>query len=158
MLERILTIEKEKNRITRVLSSHSKKNEIDLLMTKSDFFREMKEKRELNEASRPLDEKYGNHTWLMSLRRPVDFEGTRFVNVNIGTSERPIWQVVKEYISKETERIRKPKSGVHKKTISFFSNSGIIAGPDSALPKTSLQGDKLDELEVMDVIILGCWE
>lgn len=107
----------------RAISSHSSKIPKDLLMSKTDFFRANKENREMNERNRPLDEKYGCNSWIMSLRRPRDFKGTRFVNVNVGTIERPIWRVVVESIPKESqEKIRKPSQDLafsHKD--SFYS-------------------------------------
>jgi len=85
---------KESEHLMRALSSYSKKKPTELLLTKSDFYRQQKEKRELHETSRPLDEKYGCNTWLMSLRRPKEFKGLRFVDINIGTHQRPIWSRV----------------------------------------------------------------
>lgn len=131
VLQRSAEYERDKEKLKRALSSRSKKPAGQLLMTKSEMYRQEKELREKTETSRPLDERYGNHTWYMSLRRPRDFTGTRFVNVNIGTQEHPIWRVVKEFVGKDPERIRKPASGFPKGTtyLTIGSKKLLVTGP-----------------------------
>ena len=88
------------------MSVRSKRSKQQLLLYKTDFFREKKELRESYENSRPIDETYGKNCWIMGLRRPKDFKGTRFACVNVGTNLNPIWKTVKETIPRETEKIR----------------------------------------------------
>ena len=126
VLERIDNHLREKEHLTRALSNYSKKSPDELLISTTDFYRQKKENREMAESSRPLDQRYGCHTWIMSLRRPPDFKGTRFVNVNVGSSERPIWRVVKEYVATDNEKIRKPRSGIPGKTVNSFFNTDKI--------------------------------
>jgi hypothetical protein len=114
-------------------------------MSKTDFYRAHKENKEMNERNRPLDEKYGSNSWIMSLRRPRDFKGTRFVNINIGKIERPIWRVVQESVPKESlEKIRKPVNDLAYSTKdSFYSKKSMSKSNNLN------QNDQICGLEVM---------
>ena len=94
----------EKGLLERVLSHRSKKSSADLLINRTDFFRKKKEIKESYEDNKRLDERYGDNTWVMGLRRPVIFKGSRFCYVNSGSAINPIWGKVNEIV-KENEKI-----------------------------------------------------
>lgn len=141
-MERKDNHQRQKEHLTRALSNYSKKNPNDLLLNKSEFYRQKKEIRESVESSRPLDQRYGFHSWIMSLRRPEDFKGTRFVHINIGSNERPVWRMVKEYVSNDIEKNKKPLSSIPVKTAnSFFKTEKTKSRINS--------GENLEKLEVI---------
>jgi hypothetical protein len=61
----------------------------------------------------------------MSLRRPNDFKGLRYCNINVGTNERPIWNIVKENIQ-DKEKIRKPQSTLGKRDVRTISKNDYM--------------------------------
>ena len=112
----------DRPKIERILTSKTKKSEKDLLFNKTDFFRKKKEIREFYENSRPLDETYGKNSWIMCLRRPKNFKGTRFGYINVGTPECPSWAVVKETLPKENTKIRVIKTETDSNTDNFTNS------------------------------------
>ena len=109
----------EKGLLERVLSNRSKKSYGDLLINRTDTFRQKKEIKESYEEHKPLDQRYGNNTWVMGLRRPNNFKGLRYCYVNAGSDINPIWRKVKEIV-KVNEKISVPHSEVNRKDLEPF--------------------------------------
>jgi len=91
-------------------------------MNKTDFFRPKKEIKEMHENMRPIDEVYGTNGWVMALRRPEDFKGTRLGYINIGSNNKPIWRTIKETNPRENEKINVNGKDI-KDELNFFRKS-----------------------------------
>ena len=102
-------LENDKTLIDRNLSKRLKKDTNDLIMNRTNNFRQKKEIKELYEDSKLHDEKFGIHSWIISLRRPKEFKGSRECYVYTGTDERPTWRKVIE-TNKDKEIILSPGS------------------------------------------------
>ena len=113
-------------------------------MYKTDFFRTKKEIKESYENSRPIDDIYGTNSWLMSLRRPKNFKGTRFGYINIGSNTKPSWQAVRETLPKEEVKIRVSKKDP-KVEIDHFRRSDYF----KSKVKTNYIDCDVQELEVI---------
>jgi hypothetical protein len=96
------------DRFTDFLKFRLKKSDNDMLMNNIHNYRVKKEINEYVEKNQPIEYKYGKSYWLMTLRRPDDFEGVRYSYINIRDSFNPFWQLVKETIPNESEFIRSP--------------------------------------------------
>jgi hypothetical protein len=144
--------EEYSNHLERLLTSKSnKKNEKELLMYKTDFFRQKKEIKELYENSRPLDEIYGVNGWFMSLRRPANFKGTRFGYINVGSKDYPSWKAVRESYPREIVKIRVSKKDPTEEIDSFRRSDYF-----KSKVKLEIQKESLQELEVVGDSLLRC--
>lgn len=153
--------EKEKNerkisKVSKYVSHKSHKSECDLLMNRIDCFRVKKEILNNYENSKPLDQKYGRYKWVMSLRRPERFHGSREAYVNLNTDANPFWAVVRERYPQEKTISIKPGSNLKQKEfIHFLSNpylSSSINGENSIkivenIDDLTIKGTDLYELE-----------
>jgi len=99
-------------RLGNFIASKSKKKGEDVLMNKTDGFRVKQEIKNMMEVQKPLGERYGKHNWMISLRRPDNFEGTRYAFVNYGSSDKVNWVRVKEKLPENEflETVRFPDS------------------------------------------------
>lgn len=96
--------------MSRYLSKRVKKSEEELLMNKTDNYRLKKEIAEVFESKKTVDEKYGVYSWMIGLRKPENFNGSRLAYVNYGDNYQPLWLGVRETNPKQQEVVRKPNS------------------------------------------------
>ena len=96
--------------IKMISSKTNKKNE-DILMNKTDSFRIKKEVKNIIESKKPVEQRYGQNHWVISLRKPENFKGTRDAWINIGSKNVPHWSLIKDKSPGEiSEKIRRPDS------------------------------------------------
>ena len=81
----------------------------------------------LVDSKTPFEEKIGNFNWIMSLRKPKNFKGSRDAFVNLGNDTNPHWQIVKENKPLDYERKGNPETfKVEKKALfNTISNDEI---------------------------------
>jgi hypothetical protein len=98
--------------LANFVSKQAGKSDEELLMNRTDGFRVKSEFKNLIESNKPLAERYGANSWVISLRRPKKFQGVRYSYINVGSTTAPIWSLVKEKVPENlnTETIRKPGS------------------------------------------------
>ena len=109
----------EKKSLVRVLSNRSKKNPSDLLMNRTDTFRQIKQIREKSELQKPFEQRFGKNSWIMGLRRFHNSKASRYKYVEIGRSNaNPIWSIIMEP-KKDIEKII-PDSNLNRKDIDRF--------------------------------------
>jgi hypothetical protein len=114
--EKILKAQENKKlkseKLGNYIATKSKKKGEDVLMNKTDGFRIKQEIKNIMEVQKPLGERYGEHNWMISLRRPDNFEGTRYAFVNYGNSDKVNWVRVKEKLPEKEflETVRFPDS------------------------------------------------
>lgn len=99
-------------KMAKYIATKTKKKDEDVLMNKTDGFRIKQELKTTIELKKPIEERYGNNNWMISLRRPENFEGTRYSFVNYGSSEKVNWVRIKEKLPENNfmETIRLPDS------------------------------------------------
>lgn len=94
--------------LSKQIADKVKKDSEELLMNRTDAFRAKKELKQIVEKKQPLHSRYGNHNWMVSLRRPDKFVGDRYATINIGKDLDPVWVTVKESYPDYIERIEDP--------------------------------------------------
>lgn len=110
--ERLLTAhtshEKNINELTFKICQKTKRKKEDLLLNKTDIYRMKRQAIDLIENKKKLEEKYGDKSWYIGLRRPDNFKGTRYTLLNGGTDTRPTYFTVKENSSIKVDNIQRP--------------------------------------------------
>ena len=104
--------EEETNKLAKYLSLKSKRKENSLLLNNLEIFRYNKEIINEIEENKPIEEKYGNFKWNISLRRPERFQGTRNSYINLKNDYDPYWSIVIEKIPKIKEFTVKPLNSI----------------------------------------------
>jgi hypothetical protein len=94
------------------------KKEKDLLLNKVDDYTFKKELLKEVDFNKPIEEKYGNFKWNISLRRPNNFEGMRNTYINLTRDQNPFWGIVVEKSPQIKEYKLKP--GCLKKNKTFY--------------------------------------
>lgn len=101
--------EESVNKLQQDLISKTKKNEMDLLINQAESFNTKKVLYQLNENKKNTEElRNGKDSWIISLRRPDGFVGTRKSYVNLGSSFNQFWKIVKETVPVVEEFSIKP--------------------------------------------------
>jgi hypothetical protein len=140
--------EKKFQRLAKFLSKRSNKKLDDLLINKTDDSRLKKEIAEIIENNKSFEERFGNYSWNMSLRRPKNFVGTRFALINVGSPNNPMWVNKKDVSPYNMEMIRKPN---HKKEEMIRSLSNNRYFMQTIDPASTLELSKLDNLKDVGV-------
>lgn len=126
---RLSTFQDEENKVlklTKKIAKKSKKNVEDLLMNRTDASRLKREIHEIMECKKPFEEKYGNFSWNVSLRRPKNFIGTRHTYLNFGNDINPLWLSIKETIPKYAEIVRKPDQKLDEEFKTLTTNDYLM--------------------------------
>jgi hypothetical protein len=134
------------NELVHILAKKTKKKEEDLLIRKVDSYRMKKEIFDVMENKKPLDERYGVYSWVIGLRRPKNFTGSRVSYVNLGNKYNALWLGVKETVPKNIEMIRKPFSDSIKEFKTFTRNKFLIRTTENNINASNVES--LNDLEV----------
>ena len=112
--EKILDlINKKKNKESKISKKLSKlcgKSEKNLLYNNIENYRLRRQMVEILEKEKPLNEKFGKHFWMISLRHPKHLEKIRINYINVGTDEKEIWKPLLEYPYEPVEIIQNPNN------------------------------------------------
>jgi len=112
--EKILDlINKKKNKesmISKKLSQLCGKPEKNLLYNNIENYRLRRQMVEILEKEKPLNEKFGKHFWMISLRHPKHLEHIRVNYINVGTDQKEIWKPLLEYPYEPVEIIQNPNN------------------------------------------------
>ena len=112
--EKILDlIKKEKikeSRMSQKLSKLCGKSEKNLLYNNIENYRLRRQMVEILEKEKPLNEKFGKHFWMISLRHPKHLENIRINYINVGTDQKEIWKPLLEYPYEPVEIIQNPNN------------------------------------------------
>jgi hypothetical protein len=98
--------EKQYSLIIDKIRNKTKKTQDAILMNS---IYEYRTKRELQDIIQKDDNYTPNNSWMISLRRPENFEGERYSYINMRDDVNPYWQMVKEKNTKEIEFIKVPR-------------------------------------------------
>jgi hypothetical protein len=146
---------KYRDNITKFIANKTKKTEDELLMNRTDGFRMKQELKTMMDFKKPAHERYGVNSWMISLRRPENFEGTRYAFVNVGTNFNPTWARIKEKVpdTQHFEKIRMPESHSYKdiKNLKKFPNFY------KTFSNFHINIDNIDKLDKMTVYILNIY-
>jgi hypothetical protein len=96
------------------------------LLNKTNVTRIKKEFNDHIENKTTLDERYGNNGWVVSLRRPDNFLGSRTAYVNLANNANPQWVNLREIVPKKIETIRKPFCDYKKDLKKYLNNKYLI--------------------------------
>ena len=146
--------EKKNSKLGKYLSKKLNKKEKDLLMNRIDVFKLKKEIYNDIENSKPIEQKYGKHKWLISLRRPDNFIGIRDSYINIRNESNPFWALIKEKCPFERQISLKPNFDIQSKDYLDFKKNQFLPHSSSNLIKKvegvdtlSINGENLYNLE-----------
>ncbi len=138
--------EKKNSKLGKYLSKKLNKKEKDLLMNRIDVFKLKKEIYNDIENSKPIEQKYGKHRWLISLRRPDNFVGTRDSYINIRNESNPFWALIKEKYPFERQISLKPNFDVQSKDYLDFKKNQFFEKKTTKLIK------KVEDVEKLNVV------
>ena len=146
--------EKKSSNLSKFISKKVNKKEKDLLMNRIDVYKLKKEIYNDIENSKPINERYGQYKWVMSLRRPEHFKGERESYINIGNDNNPFWALVKEKFPIERSITLKPGYDMNSKDYLDFKKNQFLPHSSSNLIKKvegvdtlSINGENLYNLE-----------
>ena len=137
--------ENKVKKMSRYLSRRTHKKMNDLLINRIDFFRMKREIFNDIENSRPLEERYGQHKWAISLRRPDNFVGIRDAYVNIRNEHNPLWVNVREKYPFQKELSIKPGYDLKYKDFVDFKKNQFL--PESSFDNIKAV-ENLDDIEI----------
>ena len=132
-------------KMSRYLSRRTNKKINDLLINRIDFFRMKREIFNDIENSRPLEERYGQHKWVISLRRPDNFVGIRNAYVNIRNEHNPWWVKVREKYPLQKVLSIKPGYDLEYKDFVDFKKNQFL--PESSFDNIKAV-ENLDDIEI----------
>ena len=132
-------------KMSRYLSRRTNKKINDLLINRIDFFRMKREIFNDIENSRPLEERYGQHKWVISLRRPDNFVGIRNAYVNIRNEHNPLWVNVREKYPLQKVLSIKPGYDLEYKDFVDFKKNQFL--PESSFDNIKAV-ENLDDIEI----------
>ncbi len=138
--------EKKNSKLGKYLSKKLNKKEKDLLMNRIDVFKLKKEIYNDIENSKPIEQKYGKHRWLISLRRPDNFIGTRDSYINIRNESNPFWALIKEKYPFERQISLKPNFDIQSKDYLDFKKNQFFEKKTTKLIK------KVEDVEKLNVV------
>ncbi len=138
--------EKKNSKLGKYLSKKLNKKEKDLLMNRIDVFKLKKEIYNDIENSKPIEQKYGKHRWLISLRRPDNFVGTRDSYINIRNESNPFWALIKEKYPFERQISLKPNFDIQSKDYLDFKKNQFFEKKTTKLIK------KVEDVEKLNVV------
>ena len=127
--------EKKSSNLSKFISKKVNKKEKDLLMNRIDVFKLKKEIYNDIENSKPINDRYGQYKWVMSLRRPEHFKGERESYINIGNDNNPFWALVKEKFPIERSISLKPGYDMNSKDYIDFKKNQFLPHSSSNLIK-----------------------
>ena len=127
--------EKKSSNLSKFISKKVNKKEKDLLMNRIDVFKLKKEIYNDIENSKPINDRYGQYKWVMSLRRPEHFKGERESYINIGNDNNPFWALVKEKFPIERSISLKPGYDMNSKDYLDFKKNQFLPHTSSNLIK-----------------------
>ena len=127
--------EKKSSNLSKFISKKVNKKEKDLLMNRIDVFKLKKEIYNDIENSKPINDRYGQYKWVMSLRRPEHFKGERESYINIGNDNNPFWALVKEKYPIERSISLKPGYDMNSKDYLDFKKNQFLPHTSSNLIK-----------------------
>ena len=127
--------EKKSSNLSKFISKKVNKKEKDLLMNRIDVFKLKKEIYNDIENSKPINDRYGQYKWVMSLRRPEHFKGERESYINIGNDNNPFWALVKEKFPIERSISLKPGYDMNSKDYVDFKKNQFLPHSSSNLIK-----------------------
>ena len=133
-------------KMSRYLSRRTNKKINDLLINRIDFFRMKREIFNDIENSRPLEERYGQHKWVISLRRPDNFVGIRNAYVNIRNEHNPLWVNVREKYPLQKVLSIKPGYDLEYKDFVDFKKNQFL--PESSFNNIKAV-ENLDDIEII---------
>ena len=149
-----LNSEKKISNLSKFISKKVNKKEKDLLMNRIDVYKLKKEIYNDIENSKPINDRYGQYKWVMSLRRPEHFKGERESYINIGNDNNPFWALVKEKFPIERSITLKPGYDMNSKDYLDFKKNQFLPHSSSNLIKKvegvdtlSINGENLYNLE-----------
>jgi hypothetical protein len=102
--------EKKQKKMIEYIQNKLKRKENEMLINTIYSFRSKREIVEIIDKNQPLEIKYGNNSWVMGLRRPLDFNGVRFSYINLRDAKNPYWQLVKDKGPIDVETIKHPNT------------------------------------------------
>ena len=138
--------EKKNSKLGKYLSKKLNKKEKDLLMNRIDVFKLKKEIYNDIENSKPIEQKYGKHKWLISLRRPDNFIGIRDSYINIRNESNPFWALIKEKCPFERQISLKPNFDIQSKDYLDFKKNQFFQKNTNKLIK------KVEDVEKLNVV------
>ena len=130
-----LNSEKKISNLSKFISKKVNKKEKDLLMNRIDVYKLKKEIYNDIENSKPINDRYGQYKWVMSLRRPEHFKGERESYINIGNDNNPFWTLVKEKFPVERSISLKPGYDMQSKDYLDFKKNQFLPHSSSNLIK-----------------------
>jgi hypothetical protein len=104
------------------LSKKVNKGNDDLLMNRTDAFRYKKQLLDLIDNNKKYDEKFGDNSWAIGLRRPKNLDRIRTAYINVGSNDNPVWDRVLEKPTKKVEIIQRPSTGCVQDMNNFYRN------------------------------------
>jgi hypothetical protein len=139
LLEKAISRELSSAKLSRALSAKTHKDNNDLLINKIDNYVFKKQILKSLDSKRPIEEKYGDNGWVLTLRREKEIKHIREAFLNIGSDHRPIWRRLIEYPTKEIEIIKGKNLKPDKSLQKFFKNDYL----KNALHKAEIDLEKL---------------
>lgn len=137
------SVQKEASYLSKTL----KKSQDDLLLNKTESYRIKREIIDSMESKVPIETKYGVNNWIISLRRPQHFVGSRKTFINLGKNDNPLWFGVREVLPRYTEIARKPEGKNLKDLDTFMSNPYLVQ-------TTEINGTDITHLDTLDDIVV----
>jgi len=145
-----VTTEAETNKIISRIVKQINKTTNDVLINKSTSHRAKQEIHEIIDRKKQSREIHGNHSWMMGLRKPNDYNGVHYGLINVGNMSNPIWQAVKEtYPIPEVEIIRKPNLELTEDLKNMTNNSSFL----KTISSFKINIDEMEEIEKLNVRI-----
>jgi len=139
--------EKKSRAVTAYIAKKSKKKEQDLLMNRTDGFRIKKQVIDLMENKKPLDTRYGDNNWVLSLRRENKPKFIRINYINIASVEDPIWKPLIEYPPKDIEIVSRPNSSCQFELKRMMQNKYF----KEAATKAEIDVNNMNDLGKMEI-------
>jgi hypothetical protein len=144
---------KKAEKLSKFISKKVKKGESDLLMNRTDCFRIKKEINEKIDNKLGINERYGVNKWIVGLRRPDNFRGVRYAYINMGSNDRPFWQVVKEQAPRSVEIVRNPQVNCENDLKQFKKNEYFQRSTSNIFSNYINNANKFDLLKVYYIFI-----
>lgn len=164
MQKKYMQIQTQENQrsksMSKYLSRQLNKPESALLINRIEGFRMKREMLNSIDSQIPIEQKYGQYKWNISLRRPDNFQGNRDAYINIRTESNPFWAKVNERYPMNIQMSIKPTNTINLDDyLSFKKNPYLRArSPDKVKSVESMnnlfiKGQDLYKLEYDNAFI-----
>lgn len=131
--------------MAKYLSKQLNKPESELLINRIDSFRMKKEVLNSIDNQIPLEQKYGQYKWNISLRRPERFRGKRDAYINIRTDSNPFWAKINERYPSHVQMSIKPTININSGDYRSFKKNPYLRATSA---------DKVKSVESMNNLII----